>query len=57
MFDNLFDLFQVTLSKMAKHWDSFLSDCNVWIDSKSMHGFCEETILRKPYHLFQCGQT
>jgi len=27
IFDNLFDLFQVTLSKMAKHWDSFLSDC------------------------------
>ena len=29
IFDNLFDLFQVTLSKMAKHWDSFLSDCKL----------------------------
>jgi len=24
---NLFDLYQVSLSKMAKHWDSFLSNC------------------------------
>jgi hypothetical protein len=24
---NLFDLSQVSLSKMAKHWDSFLSHC------------------------------
>jgi len=24
---NLFDLYQVSLSKMAKHWDSFLNDC------------------------------
>jgi hypothetical protein len=27
---NLFDLCQVSLSKMAKHWDSFLSDCR-WV--------------------------
>jgi hypothetical protein len=25
---DLFDLCQVSLCKMAKHWDSFLSDCS-----------------------------
>ena len=27
LLNNLFDLYQVSLSKMAKHWDSFLSNC------------------------------
>ena len=27
---NLFDLSQVSLSQMAKHWDSFLTNCNGW---------------------------
>ena len=38
--DNLFDLCQVGLSKIAKHWDGFLSNCTLDDVPPEVFSFC-----------------
>jgi len=45
---NLFDLYQVSLSKMAKHWNSFLSDYIMLCGTQIHVAIANKDLLKPP---------